>query len=173
MFPIVRAAVRAEWPAARRIARVQLGDEGLANELMETAISQTHESLAERLQATVDEARKILSVHYRNGVRRQKRVLSKLVLRGTGNDLENSTPHQNASADTVEARLDVDTILRDTPNDLRHALLARYGARSRWDEVAEDLNRSSDAIRMASNRELARLRTAMGIHKSGRTPGCR
>jgi DNA-directed RNA polymerase specialized sigma24 family protein len=167
MFPIVRAAVRAEWPAAQRIAQTQLGDEGLANEIMEVAISQTHETLAERLQATVDEARRILNVHYRNGVRRQKRSISKLILHGTGSDLESLGVVEKSSSESLEARLDVDTILRDTPIDLRHALLARYGARTRWEEVATELDKSSDSIRMASKRELSRLRAAVGMNKSG------
>jgi DNA-directed RNA polymerase specialized sigma24 family protein len=172
IFPLVRAAVRAEWPAAQKIAQVQLGDETLAHEIMEAAISQTHESLAERLQATVEEARKILSLHYRNGVRRQRRSIARLVLHGTGNDLEGIVSSQISSTDTVEARLDIDTILRNTPGDLRHALLARYGARTHWDEVAHELNKSSDSIRMASKRELARLRAAVGMSKNGRKSGC-
>jgi DNA-directed RNA polymerase specialized sigma24 family protein len=171
-LPIVRAAVRAEWPAAQRIAQSQLGDETLANEIMELAISQTHESLAEKVQATVDEARKILAVHYRNGVRRQKRIISKLVLRGTGSELDSNVSSQENFADKLEARLDVDKILRDTPSDVRHALLARYGARSRWDEVATELNKSSDSIRMASRRELERLRSTISISKNGSRSGC-
>ena len=79
---------------AQQIARAQLGDEALAGELMESAIAQTHEYLAGQLQVTVDEARKILNLHYRNGVRRHKRVNSRLVLRGTGTDLENLAPLQ-------------------------------------------------------------------------------
>jgi DNA-directed RNA polymerase specialized sigma24 family protein len=165
LFPIVREAVRAEWLVAQRMAHAQLGDESLAHELMETAICQTHETLAAGHDATVDEARKILSVHFRNGVRRQKRRASKLILQGTGADLDGIIAPGKSSANPVDARLDVDTILRDTPRDVRHALLARYGSRSRWDEVANELHRSTDSIRMASSRELARLRAAMGISK--------
>jgi len=173
IVPIVRAAVRAEWPVAQQIARAQLGDETLARELMESAIAQTHEYLAGQLQATVEEARKILNLHYRNGVRRHKRVSSKLVLRGTGADLENLIPSPISSADRVEAHLDVDTILRDTPADMRYVLLARYGARRRWDEVAAELGRSKDSLRMASKRELDRLRAKFWANKNGSRSGSR
>ena len=172
-IPIVRAAVKAEWPTAQQIARAQLGDEALARELMESAIAQTHEYLADQFQVTVDEARKVLNLHYRNGVRRHKRVNSRLVLRGTGTDLESLVPCPVSCADTVEARLDVDTILRDTSTEMRHALLARYGARSRWDEVAGELSKSKDSIRMASKRELDRLRSKLGINKNGSKSGSR
>jgi DNA-directed RNA polymerase specialized sigma24 family protein len=172
-IPIVRAAVKAEWPTAQQIARAQLGDEALARELMESAIAQTHEYLADQFQVTVDEARKVLNLHYRNGVRRHKRVNSRLVLSGTGTDLESLVPSPVSCADTVEARLDVDTILRDTPTEMRHALLARYGARSRWDEVAGELSRSKDSIRMASKRELDRLRSKLGVNKNGSKSGSR
>ncbi len=171
IVPIVRAAVRAEWATAQQIARAQLGDEALARELMESAIAQTHEYLAGQLQATVDEARKILNLHYRNGVRRHKRANSRLVLRGTGADLESLVPSPISSADRVDAHLDVDTILRDTPADLRYALLARYGARRRWDEVAAELSRSKDSLRMASKREFDRLRSKLGANRNGSKSG--
>ena len=165
LFPVVREAVRAEWVMAQKMAQAQLGDASLAHELMEAAISQTHESLAAGHNATVDEARKVLSVHFRNGVRRHKRKASKLILQGTGGELDSIIAPHKSSENPVDARIDVDTILRDTPVDVRHALLARYGSRSRWDEVADELQRSTDSIRMASTRELARLRAAMGISK--------
>jgi DNA-directed RNA polymerase specialized sigma24 family protein len=171
VLPIVRAAVRAEWPTAQQIARSQLGNEDLACELMESAIAQTHEYLESQLQATIDDAREILIHHYRNGVRRHKRANARLVLRGTGADLESVVPSP-ISPDTIEARLDVDTILRDTPAEMRHALLARYGARSQWDEVAAELNKSKDSIRVASNRELDRLRKKVGVMKSTSKSGC-
>ena len=66
IVPVVREAVRAEWAVAQQIARA------LARELMESAIEQTHEYLADQLPVTVDEAHKVLNLHYRNGVRRHK-----------------------------------------------------------------------------------------------------
>jgi DNA-directed RNA polymerase specialized sigma24 family protein len=167
IVPVVRAAVRAEWPEAQQVARSQLGDEALARELMESAIEQTHEYLAGGLPVTVEEARRVLHLHYRNGVRRRKRANSRLILRGTGADLEGTAISANSSLESVEARLDVDTILRDTPMEMRQALLARYGARGRWEEVAAELSKSKDSIRVASKRELERLRAKLGISKNG------
>jgi hypothetical protein len=50
---------------------------------------------------------------------------------------------------------------------MRHVLLARYGARTQWDELAKKLDTSKDAIRMASRRELERLRSKLGIQQRG------
>ena len=163
----MREAVRAEWPIARQIALAQLGDETLARELMESAIEQTHEHLANQPPVAVEQARKVLSLCYRNAVRRQRRASSRLVLRGSSADLEPLAPSVPSSTNGVEARLDVDTILRDTPTDMRHVLLARYGARAQWDELAKDLDTSKDAIRMASRRELERLRSKLDIQQRG------
>jgi DNA-directed RNA polymerase specialized sigma24 family protein len=168
IVPIVREAVRAEWPIARQIALAQLGDETLARELMESAIEQTHEYLANQPPVTVVDARRVLNLCYRNAVRRQRRATSRLLLRGSSADLEALAPSVPAAANGVEARLDVDTILHDTSPDMRHALLARYGARAQWDELAKNLNTSKDAIRMASRRELERLRRKFGIRQGGK-----
>jgi DNA-directed RNA polymerase specialized sigma24 family protein len=171
IVPIVREAVRAEWPIARQIALAQLGDETLARELMESAIEQTHEHLASQPPVAVEEARKVLNLCYRNAVRRQRRANSRLILRGSSADLEPLAPSVPSSANGVEARLDVDTILRDTPTDMRHVLLARYGARTQWNELAKKLDTSKDAIRMASRRELERLRSKLGIQQRGEEQG--
>jgi DNA-directed RNA polymerase specialized sigma24 family protein len=168
IVPIVREAVRVEWPIARQIALAQLGDETFARELMESAIEQTHEHLASRPPVTVEEARKTLNACYRNAVRRQRRATSRLLLRGTSADLEDLASSTPSTANSVEARLDVDTILRDTPTDLRHVLLARYGSRAQWEELARNLNTSKDALRMASRRELERLRSKLGILQHGK-----
>lgn len=165
IVPVVREAVRAEWPLARTIARAQLGDEMLARELMETAIEQTHEYLASQSPMAVEGVRKILTTHYRNAVRRQRRTNSRLVLRGSGADLERLTPSARPVINGVDARLDIDSILRDTSTEMRHVLLARYGARTGWDELAKNLNTSKDAIRMASKRELDRLRNRLGVQE--------
>lgn len=165
IVPIVREAVRAEWQIARQIALAQLGDETVARELMESAIEQTHEHLASQSPVPVEEARKVLNLYYRNAVRRQKRATSRLILRGSSADLEPLAQSVPSAANGVEARLDVDTILRDTPPEIRHVLLARYGARARWDELAKALDTSKDAIRMASRRELERLRNNLRIQR--------
>jgi DNA-directed RNA polymerase specialized sigma24 family protein len=168
IVPVVREAVRAEWPIARQIALAQLGDETLARELMEFAIEQTHEYLASQPPVTVEGTRKILNVCYRNAVRRQRRATSRLILRGSSVDLEPLAASVSSAANGIEARLDIDTILRDTPTDMRHVLLARYGARTHWDDLAKSFGTSKDAIRMASRRELERLRTKLGIRQRGK-----
>ncbi|HTF64275.1 MAG TPA: hypothetical protein VK638_16450 [Edaphobacter sp.] len=167
IVPIVREAVRAEWPMALQAAQTQLGDGVMAHELMEFAIEQTHEHLAARPPVTVEEARKVVRTCYWNAVRRQKRATSRLILHGDGADLESLVASADSTTNPVDARLDVDTILRDTPDDIRRALLARYGVREQWDDVAKNLNRSKDAIRMASRRELNRLRRQLGIRQHG------
>ena len=44
-MPVMRAAVRVQWPEAQQIAVANLGDDTLARELMEQAIRQTTEHL--------------------------------------------------------------------------------------------------------------------------------
>ena len=168
IVPIVREAVRAEWPIARQIALAQLGDETFARELMELAIEQTHEHLVSQPPVTVMEVRRVLNRCYRNAVRRQRRSTSRLLLRGSSADLEPLAPSVSPAANDVEARIDIDIILRDTSPAMRHALLSRYGARAQWDELAKNFDTSKDAIRMASRRELERLRSKLGVRQGGK-----
>lgn len=166
MLPIVHEALTAEWPSARRLAEAQLGDDTFARELMECAIEQTHALLANHAPITVEEMRKVLTLNYRNGIRRQRRARSRLILRGTGSELELLARSATSARNTLDARLDVDTILRDTPITIRHVLVAHYGAHTRWDDLARELGTTKDAIRMASKRELQRLRRKLGIYPS-------
>jgi DNA-directed RNA polymerase specialized sigma24 family protein len=165
--PVVRAAVKAEWRNARFAAKAQLGDGALAHELMESAISETKEYLADLEPVDVQEARKILARFYGNAIKRMRRSNFRLSFRGTGADFEFLSPSTPSTSKSVEAKLDLDTILRDTPAELRHALLMRYGTQSRWEEVAEELTKSKDSIRMSCQRELERIRRKLGIR--GRT----
>jgi len=163
--PILRAAVRAEWPDAQQIAAARLGDASLAHELMEQAIEETKEGLEamSAADADVDEARQLLSRHYRNAVRRWSRSESKFVFRGTATDIEVLSPPTAPAVPAIEAKLDLNTVLQDTPPELRRALLMRYGSRTRWEDVAEELAKSKDAIRMSCQRELNRIRKKLGI----------
>jgi hypothetical protein len=68
--PILRAAVRAEWPDAQQIAATRSGDASLAHELMEQAIEETKEGLEAVSTADVDEARQFR--HYRNAVQQSR-----------------------------------------------------------------------------------------------------
>jgi DNA-directed RNA polymerase specialized sigma24 family protein len=161
--PVVRAAVRTEWPEARQVAATHLGDETLAPELMELAIQQTAEHLAELSPIGVDETRAILVRFYRNAVRRRQYAGGRLNFRGTATDVEFLSPPDDFPFSPVEAGLDLDRILRDTPLELRRAMLMRYGARSRWDEVAKEMSKSKEAIRKSCQREMNRIRRKLGI----------
>jgi DNA-directed RNA polymerase specialized sigma24 family protein len=161
--PVMRAAVRAEWPDAKHMAASQLGDESLAHELMEAAIQQTKEELADLSPVGVEEARTILGRSYRNAIRRERRARTRLMFEGTVSDVELLLSPTESPAEAVHAEHDLATILRDTPHDVKLALLMRYGARSRWDEVAEEMQKSKDSIRIKCQRELKRIRKRLGI----------
>jgi hypothetical protein len=161
--PVMRAAVKAEWKNAQYLASAQLGDETLAYELMDLAIDQTKEYLANLSPIGNDEAREILARFYRNAVRRARRANDKFQYQGAGSDLELLQSPLRTATEAVEAGLDLDTILRDTPADLRRAMLMRFGARSQWEEVARETGKSKDAIRMSCLREFNRIRRKLGI----------
>lgn len=165
--PVVRAAVRIEWQEARQIAAAQLGDETLAPELMELAIQQTAECLADSSPVGVEEAREILARFYRNAVRRRSRTDRRYLFRGTGAEVEILSPPGDSSIRVVEAELDLDTILSDTPPELRYAMLMRFGARSQWKDVAKETSKSVNAIRMSCQRELNRIRRKFGLRDRG------
>ena len=50
--------------------------------------------------------------------------------------------------------LDLEKILRETPAELRCAMLLRYGSRSRWSDVATVMAKSTEAARKLCGREL-------------------
>jgi len=166
--PVVRAAVRGSWQEARRIALMQLGDETLAPELMEVAIQQTAEYLANQSPVEVSEAQAHLERFYRNAVRRKKRANQHLSFRGATRDIEFLIPPIRSFEDEVEAEVDLGTILNETSEDLRHAMLMRFGARSSWKDVAAESSKSVDAIRMCCQREIDRIRKRFGIKARNR-----
>ncbi len=161
ILPVLREAIRAEWPDAEYAAKAHLGDASMARELMEYAIEQTQELFAGKAPAEIAEVRKALNRYYRNGLRRASRKASKLSLRGTADELETLSPVVPDTLSSVEARLDLKTLLGDTPTELRLALLMRYGARTRWDEIAKEVSQSTNGIRMRCQRELKRLRNKL------------
>lgn len=161
--PVVRAAVRSGWPRAREIAVAQLGDDSLAPELMELAIQQTAEHLAGLLPIDADAASEILLHFYRNAVRRVWRCESHLHFLGTNAEVEVLSPSAISFEKSVEAEIDLDTILDDTPPDVRMAMLMRLGARRSWKEIAKATAKSVDAIRMSCRRELTRIRKRIGV----------
>jgi DNA-directed RNA polymerase specialized sigma24 family protein len=130
---------------------------------MEQAIEDTKEGLEALSAADVDQARQLLSKHFRTAVRRWSRSESRFVFRGNTSDIEVLSPPTAPAVPAVEAKLDVEALLEDTPPELRSALLMRYGSRSRWEEVAAELKKSKDAMRMSCKRELNRIRKKLGI----------
>jgi hypothetical protein len=161
--PVVRAAVRTEWPSARKAAVATLGDESLAPELMERAIQQTVEYLEELSPITIEETRVILGRFYQNAVSRKRYDDKKLDYVGTATEVELLAPRPGRLGFPVEAKADLAKILRDTPPELRSAMLMRYGGRSRWDEIAQGMSKSKEAVRKSCQREMKRIRERLGV----------
>jgi DNA-directed RNA polymerase specialized sigma24 family protein len=140
----------------------------MARELMEEAIRETTEHLEALGPAEAPRAEGILAQHFRNAVRRKSRSERKFSFRGGSGDVEVLAPRAPSPVEPIEARIDIDSLLRETPPDLRRAMLLRYGARSRWEEVAEETAKSKDAIRMSCQRELDRIRKKLGLGRKSR-----
>ena len=161
----MHAAVESEWQAACQIAATRLGDETLAPELMELAIRQTAEHLADAPPTGVEDVREILVRFYRNAVRRRRYASKKLHFRGTSTEVEALVESRNHVSAAIEAKLDLAILLHDTPDDLRRAMLLRYGARERWNEIAVEMSKSEEAIRKSCQRELDRIRKRLGLRE--------
>lgn len=157
LTPLLREAVRSEWPNAVYFAASNLGDEMLAREFMENAIAQAQEILVDEKEASLESVRRVLMRCYRNAVRRAYRRQSRLRLWGSSGNLDRLLNPVSSHTRQVEARLDVEKILRNTPEDIKHALLLRYGSRSSWEEIANETANTKDGIRMRCKRELDRL----------------
>src|ERR1700730_15150463 len=108
--PVVRAAVGFELDNAREIARTHLGDEMLAAEIMELAIQQTVECLADLAPIGFDETRAILARLYRNEVRRRQRAAGRFSYRGTAAELDYLYPSIDKAFSAVEAELDLEKV---------------------------------------------------------------
>jgi DNA-directed RNA polymerase specialized sigma24 family protein len=161
--PVVRAAVGFELEAAREIAASYLGDELLVSEIMELAIQQTAEYLADLNPIGIEETRAILTRFYRNEVRRRQRSNSRLNFRGTSADVEYLSPSIDYSFSAIEAELDLERVLGETSADLRRAMLLRYGSRSCWRDVALVMAKSTEAARKICGRELKHIRKRLGL----------
>lgn len=157
LIPLLHEAVHAEWPGAVAMAEAQLGDDPSPRELMEYAIAQAQEALADQRDASIEEVRRVLMRCYKNAVRRARRQRARLSLWGSSQDFEGIPSPFSSNTRWVEARLDVAKLLRDTPEEVKHALLLRYGVRSSWEEIANETRSTKDGIRMRCKRELQRL----------------
>ena len=160
---MLSAAVESEWKQALRIATTHLGDQTLAPELMELAIQQTAEYLANLSPLTVEDVRPVLLRFYRNAVRRRQYAGKRLSFRGTATELEVLLPSVESASTAVESKVDLSIILRETSAELRQAMLLRYGARSTWREVAQVMSKSEEAVRKSCQRELFRIRGRLGL----------
>ena len=139
------------------MAESQLGDDPGARELMECAIAQAQKILVDQREASIDDVRQVLMRCYKNAVRRARRRQARMILWGSSGNLEGIAAPVSSDTRQVEARLDVAKLLRDTPEDVKHALLLRYGVRFSWEEIADETRRTKDGIRMRCKRELKRL----------------
>jgi len=161
--PAVRAAVAMELERAREVARTHLGDAEQAAELMESAIRQTAEYLAGLSPINAEETRLILARFYRNEVRRRQRVGRRLIYRGSSTDIDSLSASVDHSFASVEAELDLESLLRDAPEELRRAMILRYGSRRQWREIAQILSKSEEATRKLCERELKKIRRKLGL----------
>ena len=157
LTPLLREAVRSEWPRAIDMATSQLGDDTNARELMELAIAQAQDILVDQKEVSLEDVRQVLVRCYRNAVRRARRRQTRLSLWGSSGDLDHISSPIPSNSRQVEARLDLEVMLRDTPEDIKYALLLRYGARSSWEEIANETANTRDGIRMRCRRELTRI----------------
>jgi len=160
---VLCAAVKEEWPNAQQMAATRLGDSSLAHELMEQAIEETKEHLKVMTAVEIDEARRMLSHSYGNAVRRYQRSERKFVFRGTTTDIEICSRPTSPAVSPIEAELDLSSVLGQTDPETRRALLLRYGSQNTWEDVAQQMGKSPDAIRMSCQRELRRIRKRLGI----------
>jgi len=163
IVPTVCAAVRLEIEKARETAKMHLGDEQLAWEMMELAIERTAKQLASDVDINVDQTRVVLMRFYRNEVRRRRRASRKILYRGSGMDMERISSCGHHSHACIEAALDLEALLNDAPEELRRAMLLRYGSRSQWHEVAMVLSKSTEATRKLCERELKKIRRKLQI----------
>ncbi len=159
----MRAAVGLELEKAREMAATHLGEEQLASEIMELAIQQTAEYLADLSPIDIEETRVILARFYRNEVRRRQRAETRLSFRGTSADVDYLSPSIDSAFAAIEAELDLEAILRDTPADLRRAMLLRYGSRGQWSEVATIMSKSTEAARKLCGRRLKHIRKRLEL----------
>lgn len=159
--PVLRAAVESHWQEARHLCAVVLGDEALTAEIMELAIQRTATHLAEQSIVNQEDAAAILARCYKNEIRKRQRKHKRLLCDSL---IVDSAPDFAADPfSPVEATLDLEKILAETPPDVCTALLMRYGSCARWSEVAERMATSKDTIRKSCKRHLDYIRRRLGV----------
>lgn len=162
-----------KWQETKQLAVSLLGDDSQAPEMTEIAVERTVKYLAERPPLGIDEISVVFIRFYRQEARRRRAKRSRLSLRGAAVDLPATVSPKMLAA--VDSRLDLEVMLRGTKDEVRTALLLRYGRNERWKEIAATTGTTQEAIRKSCHREMERIRRrlrALGIFrpKSGSGP---
>lgn len=151
----LQIAVTNLWQRAQHVARSQLGDEALAQEIIEAAIDKA----ARRLQAGPhrgsEEVTLLLKRQFAQEVRRRRKANKRLVFVGSSQELASDSAQDSQTQ--LDSAMDLEVILHDVAPDVRFALLLRY-SRSRWSEIAAVLGTSESAVRLRCKRALDRIR---------------
>lgn len=154
---ILHQAVDRYWNEAERLALLQLADKTLTAELLEYAVQRTVSRLENASPVEVEEALRILSRFYRVEVRRRRRANQRLAFKGTLIELEPDRTEPEIA--TVDFRLDVESLLREAPRDIRTALILRFGTGEAWKSIAKKLGTTEYSIRKRCSRMIRRLRS--------------
>lgn len=149
---------------ARHVARSQLGDETMAQEIIEAAIEKTVQKLQEDGHQTAEDVARLLERSLQQEVRRRRRAAKRLVYFGSNQELP-ADDVQNSHAQ-VDSSIDLEVILHGVPSYVRFALLLRY-SRCRWSEVAEVLGTTEAAVRLRCKRALNRIRKKLESENHG------
>jgi DNA-directed RNA polymerase specialized sigma24 family protein len=164
-MPAMRVAVEQHWPDVQRTAGSVLGDESLADEIMEKAIEQAVAYLTDHPPENQEHVNAILLRFWREEVGRRRKQNGHLVF------IDCSTALEPLSTDTqflgADAAIDAERLLRDAPPKVRQAMMMRYGGSDSWDEVAAMTATTPAAIRMSCKRFIDRIRQKLGILGAG------
>jgi len=153
------------WERAHHVARSQLGDEAVAQEIIEAAIEKAVHKLQEDGHRTAEDVARLLERSLQQEVRRRRRAAKRLVYMGSNQELPTG-PSQNPHA-VVDSSIDLEVILHGVPSYVRFALLLRY-SRYRWSEVAAVLGTTEASVRLRCKRALNRIRKMLesGNHET-------
>jgi DNA-directed RNA polymerase specialized sigma24 family protein len=165
LMQAMRAAVEQHWPDLQRSAGSALGDESLADEIMEKAIEQAVAYLTDHPPENQEHVNAILFRFWREEVARRRKQNGRLVFIDCSTALE---PHSSDSQlVAADAAIDAERILQDAPPKVREAIMMRYGSSDSWDDVAAMTATTPAAIRMSCKRFIDRIRQKLGILGAG------
>lgn len=159
-MPAVRAAVEKHWPETQRAAAAALGDESLAEEVMEAAIEQAVAYLADHPPKDHEDVSAILGRFCRLEIGRRHKERTRFVFIDFSSVASESS---SSGISAVEAAIDAERILHDAPPEVREAMMMRYGSSDSWSDVAARTATTPAAIRMSCKRFIERIRVKLGI----------